>query len=296
MKQKLTALLALMLAVTCTACGSSETASAPEETKQTNAIVKPLDSTAETAVVPKPATDAPTAAPTDAPTDAPTEAQSEAADFSANTETRYVINHGASETIFAYPVFTDAQPDADRINKAIRTHLETMVLDYTMSGFSKDGNMEKTFDGEWDLTEKPDAGSGRTIVQGDYTVTRLDDEYICILFEGGAGGRSAVQTMKFAEGLILDGSTMERYTLGDLYTVDAGFTAVVEAALTAHGGESKLKGSDLQTSLEHSGTRAYGIGAYLRPEGLVIVLPGMSILEDWIELTLPYDDVAAYRK
>lgn len=210
---------ALALALCLTAC-SNETESVPETT---NPAV--TDSVVEETTETETSTESPetTAAETKAPTETETIEETQAPSESETAE--------ETQTSAAYTTMTAKDPEnelsyikypklesgehADAINALIKAKADEMLA----SIHDEDLDIP---DVEWTCN-----------IYADYEITRDDEKYLSILWTGDWFVSYAPHPNQFAQGLIIDKSTMTEVKLNDLYTVDEAFVQKVQAQVDA---------------------------------------------------------------
>ncbi len=301
--QRITAALcACLLLAGVSGCGNSaEESSVKEETtastKFTNAIVVPATKASETET----STKIDILSKYTKTTETKTETITETSAFDKEAEKFYVTESTDSRYMaVAYPQFPDSRENADALNSAIRDFIKASVLEHTPGTITSDGKpVEKKFNGTWGETSAPEQPKGiKFPMTGDYTITRLDGEYISLLLKGNTSGRSvAFGIGLFSEGLILDAKTGKTVTLSDLYNVDAAFAKLVREKYEAQEGE-KLNMLDdfLLESLKEYDTKQGRLTAFLAEDAVVLHLPAAKITKSDAEIRIPYAELAAYKK
>ncbi len=306
MKRKyVTAALCLLLAGLCTGCAASDAPeSVPESiqetsvgTKRPNAVVVPATTSAETETTTK----ADILGKYTKSTGTRTETITETSAYDKEAEKFYVTEASDSRYMaIAYPQFPESRENASALNTAIRDFIKASALEHTYSTITSDGKpVEKKFNGTWGETSAPEQPEDiKFPMTGDYTITRLDGEYISLLLKVKTSGRStAFGISSFSEGLILDAGTGKAVTLSDLYNVDAAFAALVRKKYEAKEGEPlKMDDSFLLESLKDYDTLQGRLTAFLADDAVVLHMPTAKITKNYAEIRIPYEELAAYQK
>ncbi len=215
-------LTAMLLALGFTACSGEEEdptfSVADRHPPETTApAITETEASAETSETPQ--TQATTEAETPEETQAPTETET-------TTETQSAVSYKEmtvhdkhnTESYVRYPM-QEGGKDADAVNALIKAKADEMLA----SIHDEDLDIP---DVEWTCN-----------IYADYEITRDDEKYLSILWTGDWFVSYAPHPNQFAQGLIIDKSTMTEVKLTDLYTVDEAFVQKVQTQVDAklHG-------------------------------------------------------------
>ncbi len=233
-------------------------------------------------------------------------------DFNDAAEIRYALENSKTRFVnFAYPEFGADQKNADAINEIIREFSEELIKKHTSVSTWTTKDEAPVFDLTWDAAA-PSSDESDALVNFDveYTITRLDESYISIVFEGDYYMGRAAYPFGIAQGLIIDVQAARAVTLADLYTVDDAFTQQVRSVSDRKSKEilSKKLGisedmvpndalhtTDLQKSLTEANTAAgTNVSVFMFTDELGIILPLNHAMGDYYWLTVPFDTLEAY--
>ncbi len=327
-RNMLTMLLTAAMLTVMTGCSkdaaehseSEQTASAQMQTTAESAGTEETGATRKVSLDGKPVETFPTAVPLPSETtQTPTETETTAApaetaypDFSDAALKRYAFEN--SETRFvncAYPEFGTEMEHADAVNSIIREFAEELIRENTSVSTWTTKDEPAVFDLTWGAdapcTEESDA---LVSFNADYTITRIDEKYISILFKSDYYMLRAAYPFTDAQGLVIDMQTLKAVPLADLYTVDEAFAAQVQ--LSAKQGRipslaDKLgvpedmipaeSGSPSLEKLTEANTSARTqLSVFMCPDSLGFILPTLHAMGDYYELTIPYEELEQFAK
>ncbi len=145
-----------------------------------------------------------------------------------------------------------------------------------------------------------------------YEIARDDADYLSIVWYGDYFVEMAAHPNNYLDAIIIDKATLTEVTLSDLYTVDDAFSETLKAETAdalEEWGQAYLPEDDemtlnyvrssMDTEWLLASNKVFDIGtdAYLSEEGLVLALSGMPhAMGDYMEVTVPYEAIAAYQK
>ncbi len=327
-RNMLTLLLTAVMLTVMTGCSEDtaehsepeQTASAQMQTAAESAGTEETGATRKVSLDGKPVETFPTAVPLPPETtQASTETETTAAtaetaypDFSDAALKRYAFEN--SETRFvncAYPEFGTEMEHADAVNAIVREFAEELIRENTSVSTWTTKDEAPVFDLTWGAdapcTEESDA---LVSFNADYTITRMDEKYVSILFKSDYYMLRAAYPFTDAQGLVIDMLAMKAVSLADLYTVDEAFTEFVHDAADQHkqtalaeklgvSPEGLLGGTvypDLETLTEANTSARTSISVFMYPDSLGISIPIQHALGDHYEITIPYEELEQFAK
>ncbi len=204
---------------------------------------------------------------------------------------------------YAYPVF----PGNDAVNASVKSYTEKLICEQIEGSWSPEGEIPEA-DIRFDLTEIPEQDEDTMLsIDMDVTVTRKDEQYISLFYEGLFNVKSTAHPLHIAEGLMINAETGEILHLSDLYTVDEAFAESVCEYSHEHGAEQhadKLGISDEEIPAElfaetpehmlewllHYAEPYTTATVFMYPDALAFSFPVGHALGDHAEVCIPYEE------
>lgn len=297
-----------------TELAETETTAEPAETEQTgttrkvSADGKPVE-TFPSAVLPPPET---TEAETTETAASAAPAEQSHPDFSDAAVKRYAAENSETRSVsFAYPEFGAELEHANEVNAIVRQFSEDLIKEYTSVSTWTTKDEPPVFDLTWGM-EAPVTEDSEALVNfdADYTITRMDERYVSVLFEGFYYMSRAAYPFTTAEGLVIDMQTLKAVSLTDLYTVDEAFANFVHDASDQYkqtvlaeklgvSPEQLLGGTvypDLENLTEANTSARTSISVFMYPDSLGICIPIQHALGDHYEITIPYEELETFAR
>ncbi len=290
-------LTAMLLALAFTACSGEEEEEEEEDHTFSVADRHPPESTAPAITETEASTETSETVETQAPTETETSAETQApTETETTTETQSAVSYKEmtvhdkhnTESYVRYPL-QEGGKDADAVNALIRARVDEMLA----SIYAEDLDVP---DVEWTCN----------IYVENYEITRDDEKYLSILWTGDWFHSLAAHPNNFAQGIIIDKSTMTEVKLTDLYTVDEAFVQKVQAQVDAQLHSVLAEKFDISTDdvkeitsevtldgLVQSGTQfGYGIPVCLAENGVIFSVYVPHYIGDHCEIEIPYEELA----
>ncbi len=283
---------ALALSLCLTACGNKPQTPAESATETTASQTTQTATETETTTDTQASTEAETATETEAPTETETSTETEAP-TETTTESQSSVGYKEmtaydavnKDSYVRYPM-QEGGKDADAVNVLIKTRVDEMLA------YIHDED-HAVPDVEWTCN----------IYVGNYEITRDDDKYLSILWTGDWFHSLAAHPNNFAQGIIIDKSTMTEVRLTDLYTVDETFVQKVQAQVDAklHGAlaekfdvstdeVSEITSTVTLDGLLQSGTKFdYGTPVCLTENGVILSVTVPHYIGDHCEIEIAND-------
>ncbi len=208
---------------------------------------------------------------------------------------------------YAYPVFADN----DAVNASVKAHTEKLICEQIEGAWSPEEEIPAAVI-QFDLPECPVQDEDTMLfIEMDVTVTRMDDAYISLFYEGLFNVKGTPHPSSLPEGLILDAKTGEILHLSDLYTVDEAFAEFVCGYFSEHGAEqhaqmlgisaeeipAELFAKTPERMLEwllHCDDPYTTTTVFLAADGLGISLPLSHAVGDHMEIVIPYAELEQF--
>ncbi len=208
---------------------------------------------------------------------------------------------------YAYPVF----PDNDAVNASVKTYTEKLICEQIEGAWSPEEEIPAA-EIQFDLPECPVQDEDTMLfIDMDVTVTRMDDAYISLFYEGLFNVKGTAHPTSLPEGLILDAETGEILHLSDLYKVDEAFAEFVCGYFSEHGAEQhaqKLGVSAEEIPAElftktpermlewllHYDNPYTTTTVFLTADGLGFTFPVSHAVGDYMEIEIPYAELEQF--
>lgn len=224
------------------------------------------------------------------------------------TELRYAAETTDYRYItYAYPVL----PDNDAVNASVKSYTEKLICEQVEGAWSPEEEIPEAAI-QSGLTKCPARDEDAMLtIEMDVTVTRMDDAYISLFYEGLFNVKGTAHPTHIAEGLILDAKTGEILHLSDLYTVDEAFSEFVcdyhhEHGAAQHAEKLGISAEEVPAEM-FSETPEYILACLLHydepyttttvfmyPDALVFSFPVGHALGDHAEIHIPYIELEPF--
>ncbi len=206
---------------------------------------------------------------------------------------------------YAYPVFADN----DAVNASVKSYTEKLICEQIEGAWSPEEAIPEAVI-QFDLPECPAQDEDTMLsIDMDVTVTRKDEQYISLFYEGIFNVKGTAHPTHIAEGLILDAETGEVLHLSELYKVDKAFVRIICEALTEQGSEYFAENFGMDADDQYTHTMDWVADklayydepyttttVYLTADGLGFSFPVSHAVGDHAEIVIPYEELETFRK
>ncbi len=292
-------LAAAGLLLSATACAGAKNPTKTESSTET--ALSPTAPTQSTEDAPQ-ETEAPTlpteAASTEpAPTDAPTEEpETEAETISAGSlELEFTQSSTSGELggltyTISYPEVSTDPAYETAFNDLISSAVASLISYGEGIDYEDDRNV--------------------TLTVNQYNITRNDSEYLSILWVGDYFVETAAHPNIFTESIIIDKSSMQIVSIGELYTLNEAFAETVNAEIDANLipmlaeklgvmdselADAGVSGSvDINMLIQDTMEVGTEYSAWLTDDGVAFAVSIAHVYGDYCPVVVPYETLAAY--
>ncbi len=206
---------------------------------------------------------------------------------------------------YAYPVF----PDNDAVNASVKAYTEKLICEQIEGAWSPEEEIPEAVI-QFDLPECPAQDEDTMLsIDMDVTVTRMDDEYISLFYEGIFNVKGTAHPTSLPEGLILDAKTGEVLHISDLYTVDKAFVRIICEALAEQGEDYFAWNFEIEAKDQYEHTMEWVADklayydepyttttVFLTADGLGFSFPVSHAVGDYMEIVIPYAELEQFVK
>ncbi len=208
---------------------------------------------------------------------------------------------------YAYPVFADN----DAVNASVKSYTEKLICEQIEGAWSPEEEIPAA-EIQFDLPECPAWDEDAKLsIEMDVTVTRKDDEYISLFYEGLFNVKGTAHPTHIAEGLILDAKTGEVLHLNDLYTVNADLAEFVSEYYHKYGAEQHAEKLGISAEevpaemfaetpelmlewLLHYEEPYTTTTVFMYPDALAFSFPVGHAMGDHSEIRIPYAELETF--
>ena len=201
---------------------------------------------------------------------------------------------------YRYPQLNEVSSAKKTINGLILAHVSRFLdeLETEEGGFN--GNIKDLTD-EW-VWDWDGTAYDLYAIDVDYEITRFDDSYLSITFEGLFNAKFAAHPFHYFSSLIVDVHNEKLISLWDIYNVDDGFIdvafSVLKEKMQVHGVAIEhedpvysLAGDSLKRILQSEGSDRYGHSFFLTEKAVGISISVPHAIGDHFEVLISYDEL-----